>query len=90
MVFPILKEKLKIIYAGSSTKFCNDPEGSNLSPYSFTKASNVNLVKNFSDQFGIEYAIIYFYNVHGGREFKDVRYATLIAIFYGLWNYITK
>ena len=75
------KNKSKIIYAGSSTKFCNDLEGRNLSPYSFTKASNVNLVKNFSDWFGIEYAIIYFYNVYGGREIKDGRYATLIAIF---------
>jgi UDP-glucose 4-epimerase len=75
------KNKSKIIYAGSSTKFCNDCVGSNLSPYSFTKASNTNLVKNFSNWFGVKYAVVYFYNVYGAREISEGQYATLIAIF---------
>lgn len=67
----------KLIYAGSSTKFGDN--GSNSSPYAWSKASNTQLVKNFSDWYGLNYAITYFYNVYGPREISDGPYATLIA-----------
>ena len=75
------KVKAKIIYAGSSTKFGDGGFGRSQSPYAWTKASNTELVENYSNWFGIDYAITYFYNVYGGREISSGKYATLIAIF---------
>ncbi len=71
----------KLIYAGSSTKFGDGGLGRSQSPYAWTKASNTELVENYGDWFGIKYAIVYFYNVYGGREIATGRYATLIALF---------
>jgi UDP-glucose 4-epimerase len=71
----------KIVYAGSSTKFGDGGLGRNQSPYAWTKATNTELVKNYGQWFGLPYAITYFYNVYGGREIKNGRYATLIALF---------
>ena len=75
------KTKAKIVYAGSSTKFGDGGLGRFQSPYAWTKASNTELVQNYANWFGIEYAISYFYNVYGGREISTGKYATLIAIF---------
>ena len=72
-------KKCKLIYAGSSTKFGDN--GADSSPYAFTKAQNTELVKNYSKWFGIDYAITYFYNVYGGREISEGKYATLIALY---------
>ena len=69
----------KLVYSGSSTKFSDN--GSDASPYAFTKARNTELVKNYGRWYDIEYAISYFYNVYGGREIKEGKYATLIALF---------
>lgn len=71
----------KLIYSGSSTKFGDDGETKYSSPYAYTKYENTNLIKTFSDWFGIEYAIAYFYNVYGPREIKSGKYATVIAKF---------
>jgi UDP-glucose 4-epimerase len=71
----------KLIYAGSSTKFGDGGLGRNQSPYSWTKASNTELVENYGIWFNIPYAIVYFYNVYGNREISEGKYATLIAIF---------
>lgn len=75
------KHDSKLIYAGSSTKYGDEGEGRNQSPYAWTKASNTELVNNFAKWFGLNYAITYFYNVYGGREIKSGKYATLIALF---------
>jgi len=78
------KNKVRLIYAGSSTKFgeFNDSgEGENQSPYAFFKSTNTKLVNNYGKWFGLDYAITYFYNVYGGREITDGKYATLIGIF---------
>jgi UDP-glucose 4-epimerase len=69
----------RLIYAGSSTKFGDN--GSNSSPYAWTKTENTEYVKNYGEWFGLDYAITYFYNVYGGREIKEGKYATLIAKF---------
>ena len=71
----------KLIYAASSTKFGVGREGSNSSPYAFSKSSNAQLVKNYGKWFGIKYAITYFYNVYGKNEISEGKYSTLIAIF---------
>lgn len=79
------KHNSKLIYSGSSTKFAvkdkNDFEGYQQSPYAFTKATNVELIKAYSAWFGLEYAITYFYNVYGENEISQGKYATLIAKF---------
>jgi len=66
----------KILYAGSSTKY-----GDASSPYSWTKATNTELVMNYGKWFDVPYAITYFYNVYGPREIQTGKYATLIALF---------
>ena len=75
------KHGSKLIYAGSSTKFGDNGQGRNQSPYGWSKASNVDLVQNFGKWYGMKYAITYFYNVYGKREISNGKYATLIALF---------
>ncbi len=74
----------KIIYAGSSTKFGDN--GSNSSPYAWSKANNTVLVQNYSDWYKLNYAIVYFYNIYGNREISSGPYATLIAKFKDLYS----
>lgn len=76
----VRKSGCKILYAGSSTKFGDNGLSRSSSPYSWSKASNTELVKNYGAWFNISYAITYFYNVYGGREISDGKYATLIAL----------
>ena len=78
------KNKIRLIYAGSSTKFGefdDFEEAMNKTPYSWSKARNTELVKNYGKWFGLDYATTYFYNVFGKREIQDGKYATLIGIF---------
>lgn len=75
------KHEVRLIYAGSSTKFCDNGEAGNSSPYSWSKSSNTQLVKNYGLWYGLDYAITYFYNVYGPREISTGKYATLIALF---------
>ena len=75
---------VRLIYAGSSTKFGefdDVSDGENQSPYAFFKSKNTRLVNNYGKWFGLDYAITYFYNVYGGREISDGKYATVIGIF---------
>ncbi len=74
------KQKSKLIYAGSSTKFADGGMGRNQSPYAFTKAVNTELVSNYADWYGLKYAITYFYNVYGKGE-RSGTYGTVIEIF---------
>jgi len=75
------KSGAKFIYAGSSTKFGDGGLGRNQSPYAWTKATNTELVVNYGEWFNLPYAIVYFYNVYGGREISSGKYATVIALF---------
>lgn len=75
------KIKAKLIYAGSSTKFGDGGLGRFQSPYAWSKATNTELVKNYGNWFGLQYAITYFYNVYGPREISKGKYATLIGLF---------
>jgi UDP-glucose 4-epimerase len=75
------KNGIKIVYAGSSTKFGDGGLGRYQSPYAWTKALNTELVGNYGSWFNLPYAITYFYNVYGPREIASGPYATLIGIF---------
>ncbi|APC91342.1 MULTISPECIES: NAD-dependent epimerase/dehydratase family protein [Francisella] len=76
----VRKNNSKLIYAGSSTKFGDDGNNSNASPYAWSKSSNTLLVENYAKWFDINYAITYFYNVYGSREISTGKYATLVAL----------
>ena len=75
------KNKCKLVYAASSSKFGNDGEDENLSPYAWTKSKNVELIRNYSSWFGMDYSIAYFYNVYGKGHANKGKYATVIGIF---------
>lgn len=69
----------KLVYAGSSTKF-DKKKGFSLSPYTWTKSINSELIKEYSSWFSLNYAIVYFYNVFGPNEL-DNEFGTLIGKF---------
>jgi UDP-glucose 4-epimerase len=77
----VRKNKCKLIYAGSSTKFGDNGQNANESPYAWSKSSNTQLVINYGRWFNIDFAITYFYNVYGPREIRSGKYATLTALF---------
>lgn len=74
------KRKCKLLYAGSSTKFADDGLGRDQSPYSWTKAVNTELVRNYGAWFGLPFAITYFYNTYGPGD-RVGKYGTVIEVF---------
>lgn len=75
------KHKCKLVYAGSSTKFGDGGLGRDQSPYAWAKASNTELVRNYSNWYQLPYAITYFYNVYGPGERPANQYGTVIETF---------
>lgn len=73
-------KKCKLVYAGSSTKFSDGGLGRNLSPYTWTKAANTELVSNYGAWFRLPFAITYFYNVYGPGE-RAGAFGTVVEIF---------
>ena len=71
----------KLVYAASSTRFAIEGNGRHQNPYSFTKAVNMDLIKDYGNWYDLPYAICYFYNGFGPREKGIGKYATLIAKF---------
>ncbi|MDA9731382.1 NAD-dependent epimerase/dehydratase family protein [Candidatus Pelagibacter sp.] len=76
-----LKNKIKLIYSATSATIGNRGNDKNLSPYSFTKAKNLELLENLKKWFNFKYEIIYFYNVYGPKQIKTGKMATVIGIF---------
>ena len=74
---------IKIIYSASSSKFGNNGKNENLSPYSWTKSKNIELIKNFNTWYGLKYEIVYFYNVYGPDQSHYGKLAAVIGIFEG-------
>ncbi len=72
---------IKIIYSASSSKFGNKGRDEHLSPYSWTKSKNIELIKNYSDWFQLNYEIVYFYNVYGPGHIRKGEMAAVIGIF---------
>ncbi len=83
-VLNFCKDKnIKIIYSASSSKFGNNGKNEHLSPYSWTKSKNIELIKNFNSWYGLKYEIIYFYNVYGPGQSRFGKLAAVIGIFEG-------
>ena len=72
---------IKVVYAGSSTKYSKDEENYVESPYALYKRFNVEYLMNLAHRRNGNYAITYFYNVYGDREIDSGKYATVIAKF---------
>jgi UDP-glucose 4-epimerase len=71
----------KLIYSASSSKFGNNGQDENLSPYAWAKSKIVELIKNYREWYGLEYEICYFFNVYGPNQICSGDYATVIGIF---------
>ena len=76
-----LKNKIRLIYSATSASLGNKGEDMNLSPYSFSKAKNLELLENFKKWFNFRYEVIYFYNVYGERQICKGDMATVVGIF---------
>ena len=76
-----LKNKIKLIYSATSASLGNKGNDSNLSPYAFTKAKNLELLENLKSWFDFKYEVIYFYNVYGPRQISSGNMSTVIGIF---------
>ncbi len=73
-----LEKKAKLIYSASSSTIGNNKF---LSPYSWSKYANNELIKNFSKWFGLKYVIVYFYNVYGPNQIAKGHMSAVIGIF---------
>jgi UDP-glucose 4-epimerase len=78
------RKGLKLVYAGSSTKFGDGGMGRDQSPYAWTKASNTELVRNYGTWYDVPYAITYFYNTYGPGE-RSGAFGTVVEIFHQQW-----
>ena len=64
----------------------NNGKDENLSPYSWSKSKNIELIKNYSKWFGLKYELVYFYNVYGEGQIKNSEMAAVIGIFEELYK----
>ena len=78
--------KIKIIYSATSSNLGNGGKDENLSPYSWSKSKNIELIKNYSRWFGLKYELIFFYNVYGPGQINIGKMATIIGIFETLYK----
>ena len=76
-----LRNKIKLIYSATSASLGNKGKDKNLSPYSFTKAKNLEFLENLKKWFNFKYEVIFFYNVYGPRQIKIGDMATVVGIF---------
>ena len=75
------KNKIKLIYSATSSMLGNNGKDENLSPYSWSKSKNIELIKNFNNWFGLKYEIVFFYNVYGPGQIKNSKMSAVIGIF---------
>jgi UDP-glucose 4-epimerase len=76
-----VEKNSKLIYSGSSAIFGNKMKDQNLNPYAWTKSKNIELIHNYKEWFGLNFAICYFYNVFGPNQISTGPYSTVIGIF---------
>jgi UDP-glucose 4-epimerase len=83
-----LDNKIKIIYSATSASLGNNQQDQHLSPYSYSKSTNMNLIINLNNWYKLQYEIIYFYNVYGPRQISKSNMAAVIGVFEN--QYINK
>ncbi len=75
------ENKIKIIYSATSSALGNSGKDENLSPYAWSKSKNIELIKNYNKWYGLDYELLYFYNVYGPGQIKNSKMAAVIGIF---------
>ena len=73
--------KIKIIYSATSSALGNNGKDQNQSPYAWSKTKNIELIKNYSEWFGLKYELVFFYNVYGPKQITNSSMSALIGIF---------
>ena len=81
-----LLNNIKLIYSATSASLGNNGKDKNLSPYAFTKAKNLEMLKKQKKWFSFKFEIIYFYNVYGPKQISLGNMATVIGIFEDLYK----
>ena len=76
-----LKNNIKLVYSATSASLGNKGNDKNLSPYAFSKATNLEQLENFKRCFKFRYEVIYFYNVYGPHQISKGSMSTVIGIF---------
>tara|TARA_B100000886_G_scaffold188819_1_gene129821 strand:+ start:2124 stop:3017 length:894 start_codon:yes stop_codon:yes gene_type:complete len=76
-----LDNKIKLIYSATSATLGKKGNDKNLSPYAFTKSTNLELLENLKKWFNLKFEIVYFYNVYGDNQIEKGSMATVIGIF---------
>ena len=76
-----LDNKIKLIYSATSATLGKKGNDKNLSPYAFTKSTNLELLENLKKWFNLKFEVIYFYNVYGNNQIEKGNMATVIGIF---------
>ena len=73
--------KIKIIYSATSSNLGNKGKDEHLSPYSWSKSKNIELIKNYNRWFGLKYELVFFYNVYGPGQIINSPMSAVIGIF---------
>ena len=76
-----LKNNIKLVYSATSASLGNKGKDKNLSPYAFSKATNLEQLENLKKRFKFKYEAIYFYNVYGPHQISRGAMSTVIGIF---------
>ena len=76
-----LKNNIKLVYSATSASLGNKGKDKNLSPYAFSKATNLEQLEYFKKFFKFKYEVIYFYNVYGPHQISRGAMSTVIGIF---------
>ena len=76
-----LKNNIKLVYSATSASLGNKGNDKHLSPYAFSKATNLEQLEDFKKRFKFKYEVIYFYNVYGPYQISKGTMSTVIGIF---------
>jgi len=78
--------KIKIIYSATSSNLGNGGKDEDLSPYSWSKSKNIELIKNYSKWFDLKYELVFFYNVFGPGQIMNGKMSAVIGTFEKLYK----
>ena len=76
-----LKNNIKLVYSATSASLGNKGKDKNLSPYAFSKATNLEQLEYYKKFFKLKYEVVYFYNVYGPNQISKGFMSTVIGIF---------
>ena len=76
-----LNNKIKLVYSATSASLGRNGKDENLSPYAWSKSTNIKQILNLKKWFGLQFEIVYFYNVYGPRQILNTNMAAVIGIF---------